>query len=791
MSKISKHLCLMLVLALVISLGAVLLPAQRAQAVEQVYESYTTGGDTDYTCWGSTWLAQTFTPSSNHNIIGASLYMVRDSTFTGLDISVSIRNTDAGHPTGSDLVVKTVSVTSVPTSLGWFSVTFDTPIAVTSGTKYALVARTPVRIGSGQVTWRADASSPTFAGGNMETSSDSGSSWLSSTYADLLFQIRGDPDIVVIAADFIGTPTSGPAPLTVDFADQTTGGTPTSWSWDFGDGQGSTDQNPSHTYYTPGAYTVSLTVDGADTETKTNYITVSASATEAWVDDDWGSLDPGDDADGHTFGYDAFATIQNAIDALAASTVYVHPGKYDENIVIGDKSLTLQSTDGWQETTIDPLGNIVWIWGDVDVTVQGFEITGGNNGIYITDVDSEVNIRDCFIHDNVADGIRVEGGGHLLHIEGNKIAQNGGCGISMTQAWDTTNIFDNVIGAWTCYPGDYGGTGDPQRYGGHGSEGIHISEVGETATVVIQHNKISENAWVVPNTGVVINNIYGVVTIAHNDIGAWQDSHGEDYFGNVDQGIMISSVLSGAELTIGPDNGIKGNSGHGIDILWAESDSSIDIHHNVVDDNGPWACGSGIKLGSGGVCGAMVRDNIIMNNHKGIQLDEYSTNNTIQDNSITNNGHGLWIEGDDNQIIRNDISNNWETLPSGIHLTTAAERNIIRCNNIVGNQPYGVYNENAEEVNATGNWWGDASGPYHETLNPEGLGNEVSANITFDPWLPAQFQDCPECVGAVAPVGGEAYPVAKLAILAPWIVLAVLLAGAAGWYVVRRRMVQN
>ncbi|MDQ7787756.1 MAG: PKD domain-containing protein [Thermodesulfovibrionales bacterium] len=79
-------------------------------------------------------------------------------------------------------------------------------------------------------------------------------------------------------ANFTGTPTSGVAPLNVSFTD-TSSGAPTSWSWNFGDGGTSTLQNPSHSYSTPGTYTVSLTATntyGPDTETKTGYITVLA-----------------------------------------------------------------------------------------------------------------------------------------------------------------------------------------------------------------------------------------------------------------------------------------------------------------------------------------------------------------------------------------------------------------------------------------------------------------------------------------------------------------------------------
>lgn len=60
---------------------------------------------------------------------------------------------------------------------------------------------------------------------------------------------------------FSVSPTSGNAPLAVQFTDQSTGDI-TGWSWDFGDGGSATQQHPQHTYTTAGIYNVTLAVTG-------------------------------------------------------------------------------------------------------------------------------------------------------------------------------------------------------------------------------------------------------------------------------------------------------------------------------------------------------------------------------------------------------------------------------------------------------------------------------------------------------------------------------------------------
>ena len=77
-------------------------------------------------------------------------------------------------------------------------------------------------------------------------------------------------------ADFTAIPLSGQVPLAVQFTDRS-GGNPSSWSWDFGDGSSSTLENPSHTYTFAGTFGVRLTVQGSggsDTDYRQELVTV-------------------------------------------------------------------------------------------------------------------------------------------------------------------------------------------------------------------------------------------------------------------------------------------------------------------------------------------------------------------------------------------------------------------------------------------------------------------------------------------------------------------------------------
>lgn len=78
-----------------------------------------------------------------------------------------------------------------------------------------------------------------------------------------------------LVASFTALPATNPPGLAIQFTDTSTGN-PTSWAWDFGNGQTSAEQDPIHTYAAAGNYTITLTAsNGGSTQSAQQTITVN------------------------------------------------------------------------------------------------------------------------------------------------------------------------------------------------------------------------------------------------------------------------------------------------------------------------------------------------------------------------------------------------------------------------------------------------------------------------------------------------------------------------------------
>jgi parallel beta-helix repeat protein len=235
-------------------------------------------------------------------------------------------------------------------------------------------------------------------------------------------------------AAFTVDKTSGPAPLTVQFTDESTEN-PTSWAWDF-DNDGvvdSTEQNPSYEYTAVGTYTVKLTVSndlGSDEEIKEDYITVTDPAPKTWYVDDSGGAD--------------FSSIQEAITAArAGDTIIVKDGNYTENITV-DKSLTIESENGADKAIVQAAvtnADVFKVTAE-NVTIDGFTVSGatstGKSGISVS--------GSCTVINNLtsgnSQGISIMGSNNT--VSNNTCTLSGRYGIYLFNATGNT-VNDNVI----------------------------------------------------------------------------------------------------------------------------------------------------------------------------------------------------------------------------------------------------------------------------------------------------------------------------------------------------------
>ena len=179
--------------------------------------------------------------------------------------------------------------------------------------------------------------------------------------------------------DFSASLRCGPAPLTVAFTDLSTSSEPIdSWYWQFGDGGRSYEQHPTHEYYSPGVYRVSLTIyRGAAQASKVidDYILVGGTISADFMAY-WGHVRTGDWVAFYPYtgcipGAQYFWTFGDGATSTECSPIhqYAQQGIYDVTLVI---SLDFEGC-GTYSDTVTQIGcvEVCDIWASFSSSARG------------------------------------------------------------------------------------------------------------------------------------------------------------------------------------------------------------------------------------------------------------------------------------------------------------------------------------------------------------------------------------------------------------------------------------
>jgi len=153
-------------------------------------DQFNTAGTTTGTGFGTpAWTGQTFIAGVTGTLVKADFQLFCSGCgATPPNLTLSVRNTAAGLPTGADLASVSIPGSAFASgSTVLFTATFGAPPALTSGTQYALILR-PVSVPAGSGYFWIRSSPSTYASGSRVLSADSGGTWSTDTTRDYNFR---------------------------------------------------------------------------------------------------------------------------------------------------------------------------------------------------------------------------------------------------------------------------------------------------------------------------------------------------------------------------------------------------------------------------------------------------------------------------------------------------------------------------------------------------------------------------------------------------------------------------
>lgn len=404
-------------------------------------------------------------------------------------------------------------------------------------------------------------------------------------------------------------------------------------------------------------------------------------------------------------------------------------------------------------------GDTISVWdgnysGHFSVDVDNIEIIGNGSKTVIQGNDTGVNNIVINADEVKISDFTITGGDWAIYLEGSLNSQvlrnnitNNGRGICLYGSASYNLIEENTIVDNT-HNGIFLKSPDPSNYTSHSNE-IKKNIISQTNYGIYlegtTNTEVSDN--VIQDFG-----LYGIRTISTvNDAIDNNTITGGGY------GIFLTNSYS---LTISK-NTIFSIENYGI---WATggqlaTDYHLDIGLNsgmdsiwlgklLIDENEIHSSSGGIKF-SNSMNNEVLNNRIYNHTFYGLEITSSSDNITVKGNNISSNSErGLYIFMSSSiELSSNDFMNNkygifirsssgnyvHENLLSkniiGIYLNNVSYSNLVTMNNFSSNTDYGIFSEIS--VNATSNYWGDVTGPYHEQKNPSGLGDRVSDNVDF------------------------------------------------------------
>lgn len=356
---------------------------------------------------------------------------------------------------------------------------------------------------------------------------------------------------------------------------------------------------------------------------------------------------------GQYFGYNAFNTVTDGVDAPALSTggtVHVAAGNYPESVAV-HRGLVIQGAQH----------------GTAGADTSGTARSGSESTVTSFDLDSN----------NVT-------------IDGFSLANTGGIELNIATTSPAiltgTKIINNIFS-------DYGTVGMPTENAGN---------VAITGNYFTAPHSSGEPMQIKAN---VAGGCSGT-NVSDNVFSNAGNNGGAD--------INFSCTGSHSSGVTVSHNTDLGNSGGTSFVAVAGIDGDLSITHNTATSDG-----SNLYFWGGMVGSTTIANNTLTSGSSDISVHSSRDGAnigtfTIMNNTLSNSSNGIYVD-------------------TGA-LGTSGVMN-VHGNTIADNSSYGVHNlDSSVTVDATGNWWGDASGPYHTTLNPHGLGNKVSDYVLFNPF---------------------------------------------------------